>query len=85
MSLTDHLLSGKKPTHEQLVEGLALAERDIDLLKAELRERDRVLVFATGLLDATAHTLHVGHDGQLRTCVRGTCVELRRNRAQVKA
>ncbi len=84
MSLTDRLLSGKPPTLRQLTDDLLMAERDIDSLRAEVRHLTRSLDLAMALLDATAATLHLGHEGQIRTCLRGTCVEMRRSRAQVK-
>ena len=84
MSLLDFLTSGQKPTHEQLVDELALAEHDNGALRRAILDRDASLTRALGLLETATVLLHAGHPRDLKTCLRNACVQMRVERAKVR-
>lgn len=84
MSLTDHLLSGQKPTYDQLADNLFMAERDNGALQSAIRDREAMLTQALNLVETAAVLLHATHPRDLKTCLRAACVQMRVERAKVR-
>ncbi len=84
MSLTDRLTSGEKPTYEQLLDELFLAEHDNGALQSAIRDREALLTAALALIETATVLLHADHPRDLKTCLRNTCVQMRVERAKVR-